>query len=408
MGQGRMTIFVALVLVLSLVISACGAAPTPTPTPTKPAAAPTKPAEKPTAEATKPAAEPTKAAESAKPAAVAPKPPEGPLPKSLTVGTLSPGSTLNAVATGLSKVATDAGQMQVIVQPFSGGPAWIPQMMSAGKPEAGVLNVVEAWEAFTGKATPKPLPGGATIPNPYDKAHTELRGLLTGTDLIVGILVKKDSKYQTPEDLKGARVAWGFKAHPGNALATYANFALAGMTANDVKVVEVPDATAGVRALQEGRVDATCAAVGMGVVAEADAQVGVRFLDAPSNPTPENMNVAQGIMPGARITKVKGGSSAGLPKDTNIWSYQIIVVTSTKLPDNVAYTLVKTWWDNNDKLKPLHVSFQNWTTDLYVSKTVTIPYHPGAVAFYKEKGVWPAEMDQNQQVLMKGELPFLK
>jgi len=413
MGHRKVSLCIALVVIVSLLLSACGPAAAPTPTATQPAAAPaaTKPAAqatKPASEAAKPAAEATKvpAAGPTKPAA-APKPPEGPLPKSVTLATAASGTTLYSMGTGLAKVASDAGPMQVILQPFSGGPAWIPQMTSAGKPEVGLLNSVEGWQALTGKATPKPLPEGMSIPAPYDKAYSNLRALMMGTDLTTGMLVKKDSKYQSASDLKGARIAWGFKAHAGAALAAYTNAALMGFTPNkDFQPVEVADPTAAVRALAEGRLDAACVAVGMGTIAEADAQVGVRYLDAPKDSA--NLKVAQGMMPGGRVVTLKGGSSAGVPKDTQLWGYPTVLLVPSNMPDNVAYTLVKTWWDNYAKLAPLSPQLADWKPDIFVSKTATVPYHPGAIAFYKEKGVWTKDMEDAQQELLKGELLFLK
>ncbi|MCL5962300.1 MAG: TAXI family TRAP transporter solute-binding subunit [Chloroflexi bacterium] len=395
MGYKMARLLTALVIVTALLVTACTSAATPTPAPTKPAA-----------EATKPASSATKAPEASKPASEAAKPAGGPLPKSVTIATSTPGTTLNAMGTGLAKVASDAGQMQVIVQPFSGSPAYIPQMSSSGKPETAILNSVEAWQAFAGKATPKPLPEGVTVPTPYDKSWGNLRALLMGTDLQTGMLVKKDSKYQTMDDLKGARIAWGFKAHGGAALAAYTVAALGGLNSSNVRTVEVSDPAAAVRALAEGRIDAACVAIGMGQIAEADAQVGVRFLDLPNDPA--KIQAVQGMMPGGRVVRAKGGSSAGVVKDTDVWGYPTVLMTSSNLPDNVAYTLVKTWWDNYEKLKPINAQFNDWKPEIYVSKMATLPYHPGAIAFYKEKGVWTPEMDQIQQQLSKGELPYLK
>lgn len=327
------------------------------------------------------------------------------LPDTINFATHRVGSVFNAVGTGLAKVATDRGPIRVVVQPFAGPPAWIPTMSRDGKPEVGIINVSEVWQAYTGKLTPEPLPAGAPKMKSRYGPHRTLRLLMLGTNLSLGILVRADSPIKSLADLRGKRLTWGFPAFPANILSGLATLSTAGVSINDVQQVPVPEVVSGVRALMEGRVDGAVAAVGMGIVSEANARVGVRFL--PAGQSPKGIRIAGGIMPGGKVT-VRRPGPAGVKTDTPIWSYGISVVASTHMPDEVASTLLKTWWEHWKELGPIHPQLRGWSPDVFVQETATIPYHPGAIKFYKEKGKWTPDMDRNQEALLRGELPFLK
>ena len=63
--------------------------------------------------------------------------------------------------------------------------------------------------------------------------------------------------------------------------------------------------------------------------------------------------------------------------------------------------MLKAVWENTDKMLPVHPHFREWTHARAVDPDVTIPYHTGAIRFYKERGVWTPAMEQAQQKLLK-------
>lgn len=42
-----------------------------------------------------------------------------------------------------------------------------------------------------------------------------------------------------------------------------------------------------------------------------------------------------------------------------------------------------------------------WRRERMVSQKATIPYHPGAIRFFKESGAWSKEMEDLQAKLLK-------
>ena len=57
----------------------------------------------------------------------------------------------------------------------------------------------------------------------------------------------------------------------------------------------------------------------------------------------------------------------------------------------------------------MNVSFERITSpDKLMITQPSVPYHDGAISFFKKKGIWTAEMENYQQRLLKGEYPFVK
>ena len=332
--------------------------------------------------------------------------PKPTLPKRLTFATLAVGTLFHVTASGLAKVATENSPMTLAVSPMASGRSWAYQMNKRGKPEVGIFQISEIWQAYTGKLAPEPepIPGDPRKGPPYKPASPNLRVLLVGNYLRVGSLVRADSPMKTLNDMRGKRMTWGFPAFPPCIEIGLAALRAAKMTINDVAPVPVTEVISGMRALMERRVDIACAAVGMPMVGEANSRIGVRFLHYPKDA--EAVKRHQTIMPGTSIRAVPPGLP-GLKVPTPMTHAPIAIQTSNHLPDHVAYELVKVWWNHYKKLAPIHPQFRGWTPELYVSKLATVPYHSGAIKFYKEKGVWKAEQDKMQKRLLKGELPFL-
>jgi hypothetical protein len=134
----------------------------------------------------------------------------------------------------------------------------------------------------------------------------------------------------------------------------------------------------------EGKVDASFTAVGIGVVEEANAMEPIRFLSMP------NTAAANKIMDRYGAAVVKSDAAAGIRGDTYVIGYPLQLVSSSKVSEKTVYGLAKTWWDNLAELQTIHPLFKRWTKATQALTNFTVPYHPGAIQFYKEAGVWTA------------------
>ncbi|HEY7319864.1 MAG TPA: TAXI family TRAP transporter solute-binding subunit [Candidatus Binatia bacterium] len=313
------------------------------------------------------------------------------LPKSVVTGTNPPGTVFYALAAGLAKVVTDATPIQVNLQPYSGTSTFVP-LLNNGELDFGIVNAVDMGMAYLG---PQKLKVGGK----NDFQHSpDLRLVMRGAPLIIALLVKKDSPLKSVHDLKGKRVTGEYPAHQAVWFNMYGALASGGLSWKDVKVVPVPAVNDGVDALVQGRAEVTIGAVNMAKIREADAAVGVRHLS--NDCSPEGDKRVRQAVPGYYTRMMKAGSGAAIVEDTCTIAYDIYFATHKSAPDQVVNTVLKAIWDNDEKLKPIHPAFKEWTRERAVDPDVTIPYHPGAIKFYQAKGVWKKEMDQAQKKLL--------
>ena len=311
--------------------------------------------------------------------------------KSVTIGTNPAGTVFYAVGGGLASVISGAAPFQAVIQPYTGTSTFLP-LLDSGEIDFGIINAVEMNLAYQG---PAKLKIGGKNPLPH-VPNTRL--IMRGSPLSVSLVVKKDSPIKTVYDVKGKRVTGEYPANIAIWYHIYTALAGAGMTWDDVKVVPVPAVNDGVDALVQGRADVTNHAIGAAKIKEADTSVGVRYLSLDCSAQGEAR--VRKAVPGYYVATVKSGSSTGVVGDTCVLTYDIYLVGHKALPGEVVQAALKAVWDNIAKLPALHAQFQDWTRERAASADVTIPYHPAAIQFYKEKNLWNTKMDEAQKRLL--------
>ena len=73
-------------------------------------------------------------------------------------------------------------------------------------------------------------------------------------------------------------------------------------------------------------------------------------------------------------------------KDIQTFGVGATFVSSTDVPDEVVYVVVKAVFENFDQFKKLHPAFANLKPEEMISDSLSAPLHPGAAKYYKEKG----------------------
>ncbi|MFH1950681.1 MAG: TAXI family TRAP transporter solute-binding subunit [Pseudomonadota bacterium] len=311
------------------------------------------------------------------------------LPPVLNLATHPLGSKYNALGSGIGTVLSAHLSTEFKVMPTGGPAVWLP-MIRTEEVDLGVANGWDSKMGYLAAGPYKKIMGGKGAP---------VRLICNGSPNLNAVITAANTDIKTGKDLRGKRFVGmftGSAAITAQAEAALANF---GLTSSDVKFISVPGVSQGVKSIIEGRADASGSAViGMGVIAELDAKRGARFLSF--DPSPEAAKRYADIFPAVPVKVEPGPKRIGVREPIYMMKYDTYLIGAKTLSDETAYQIAKTLWDYNKELWPIHAALKSWTTDLFVTKNATVPYHPGVIKFYKEKGAWDAEMDKVQSRLL--------
>jgi TRAP transporter TAXI family solute receptor len=310
------------------------------------------------------------------------------LPTILNIGTHPVGSFFNMVGTAVATVVGRHSSMKTTVKPMAGPAAWYP-LLAENEMDLGVLNNWDSEKGYLGQSIYKKLSRDKGFP---------ARLLAISVNNAIGLAVTADSGIYKYSDLKGKRVA-GKLPTPSLQLMVEALLANGGLSWSDVTTIPVSSVAEGVKAVTEGRSDASApCTIGMPATEELAAKKGARIL--PLDVSAEAVKRTRAIFPGYPFKVTPGPGKAGVEKEQYLWAYDIYLIGRENLPDQAAYQVVKALWDHYKELGDIHVLLKAWTPELFVTANATIPYHPGAIKFYKEKGVWTEEMAKLQKDLL--------
>ena len=296
--------------------------------------------------------------------------------QTLSIGTNQQGSLFFSIGTAISKVMVEKTKKQFRVAPYAGSSTYIP-LIDQGRLAFGLSNGGEATFAYT----------GAELFEGKPSKNLRLIGVAINT--ASGFAVPTDSKYKTVADLKGAKISSQYTSGRIFDYYSKALMSTAGLTYADFKTVPTPNFVTAINNFAQGRVDAAIVPfnAGVGKKAMATMKGGWRYVTIEAEG--ERAKVEQ-ILPSSRLVKkIPGKKATGVKADpTTMIELDFFVIGGAHVSDDVVYEIVKTMYNNKDALKAAFGAFARFKPKAMATKN-PVPYHPGAIKFYKEMGVWP-------------------
>ena len=187
-------------------------------------------------------------------------------------------------------------------------------------------------------------------------------------------------------DLKGKRVSTG---SPGSATEVMAFRVIeaAGLDKDKDMKRERLGVAESTNAIKDGKIDAYFWVGGLPTAGVTDlaATPGIKIKLIDHTDVLDKMNAKYGGIYSADVIPAK--TYPGQDKDNKITSVQNILVANASLPDKVAYEIVKTFIEHKADLVAVHGEAKNIELAKQTKANSAIPWHPGAVKYFTEKGV---------------------
>ena len=215
--------------------------------------------------------------------------------------------------------------------------------------------------------------GKAMFEGKGDPAFDDIRALFPIPSLTMHFVMSEESGAKTFDDLKGKTILLGkgsFGAKEGEKY-----LELFGVQ-DEVNIADVELSNA-VPAMQNGQIDGFVTAGSWPApnVVEAAASTGVHVLSLSDEQIAETKR-AKLVIP--------AGTYAGQDEDIVTTSLPVVAFTTTKMDDDTADQLTKTYWEQKASM----AEAAKWWggVDEALMENITGQIHPGAVRYYEEAG----------------------
>ena len=196
----------------------------------------------------------------------------------------------------------------------------------------------------------------------------------------IQIVATADSGIKTLADLKGKSLSVG-APKSGTELNSRAILAAAGMTYKDIGKVEYLPFAESVDLMKNRQLSATLQSAGLGVASLKDLSTS-----APITVVAVPKETVDKIGPPFVAATIPANTYTGQDKDVPTAAVVNYLVTSSAVSDDVAYQMTKLIFESLPELANAHAAGKEIKLET-AAQDSPVPLHPGAIRYYKEKGV---------------------
>ena len=304
--------------------------------------------------------------------------------QAIRIGTSSVGSVFYTIAIRAGEIIQKHGGLNATVEPVGGSSANM-RGLAAKKIEFALGNSFAAFTAFKGTHN--------------FKKPADVRLIVQGQPSYRWLLLRKGASIKRIQDLQGRTIIAKRRALPEIALVMDAYVKTFGLEKDMIKIVATTNSGQAYKAARAGSVDALLMPFSRKAAAvQKPMRDGVlEFFYVSKAKRDEMLKHLPPMMWGNTF---KAGVFEGQDKDLHLIGMNTYFMTHPTVSNEVTYRVTKALLDNTKEFATYHRAARLWTLKRTM-RNVALPFHPGAIQYFKEKGVWTAAHEANQNKLLK-------
>jgi len=306
------------------------------------------------------------------------------LPEVLVISTPKVGGKNHTMAVALSDTLQKVMKMKVVVHP-TGGSAGKFRLVNDGKAHLVLSSSADAQASFRGTRI-------------FKKIGSMRFNLLTNISSSYEGIQVDSRKVKTWSDLRGKALYAGDTGNVDKQLATEAMLLAEGLKPNvDVKILRYASRDEYMDGIKQGLAVGAYTAAPIAASIKLDAILGGKSV----------LLSLSGLDKAAKIREVypisigtyPRSDISYLPKGTITLTKDNYLLVAPDCSEQLAYLTIKSIIENAGELAAKHSPFRDISLER-LKILPEVPYHPGAVKYFKEKGVWTKELEGFQKELL--------
>jgi len=289
----------------------------------------------------------------------------------LSIGSGNTGGVYYPLAGGLAQVLSRHVPGWQVTAEVTGGSIDNLKLVGSGRADIGFSMADAAWDAYSGndRFAGKKLPLRALVVLYPNRMH---------------VVTVEGTGITSLKDLDGKRVSLG---SPGGATEVWAMRILEAHGLQDRIKRERLSVNESVNAIKDRKIDAFFWGGGVPTAAVTDlaATPGVKIQLIEHGDVVDALNKRYGPLYSRSV--IPKSAYPGMAKDSsnaNVWN---VLFVNANMSDDVAYAIVKTVFDRRSDMIAVHKEFATLSLEYQTVGGAAIPFHPGAVRFFAEKGL---------------------